>query len=179
MTSFLRHMPVLHSQLCYGQSEVETLFDEVLWNQICENFEKLRPHTIFSSPLERCAGLARLLQQKFGTPVIYDNRLLEMNFGLWELKNWDDIDRKELDLWAKNVWSYPFPNGESAEIVFERVQSFRAEFKSQLENALVISHSGVLKLWNFEPHHPQANQHLQKKYPYATWLTLNPLNEIS
>jgi alpha-ribazole phosphatase len=62
---------------------------------IFENIKEQLPidATYYSSPLVRCKILASYLQSSD-----FDSRLVEMNFGDWELQKWDDIPELDLNL---------------------------------------------------------------------------------
>ena len=53
---------------------------------------------VFSSPLTRCVQLAERLSDNVTT----DARLLELDFGDWEGKRFDDIDVDVLQQWTDN-----------------------------------------------------------------------------
>ena len=63
---------------------------------------------IVASPLRRAQDLARRL----GDPET-DARLVEMDFGAWEKRRWDDLPRDEIDAWAADFTGYAPPGGES------------------------------------------------------------------
>lgn len=96
---------------------------------------------VFSSPLTRCRQLADLLHPA----VQYDNRLREMHFGAWELQNWDDIPRAEIDAWADDTLHYVPPGGESVAQMRERVLAFMDE-QRQHEAIAIVSHAGIMKI---------------------------------
>jgi alpha-ribazole phosphatase len=69
---------------------------------------------------------------------------MEMNFGEWEGRAWDDVPRPALDAWAKDVANYTPPGGESPKQVLQRALAFFAENDS--EEMVVVTHAGVIKL---------------------------------
>ena len=85
----LRHTRVdVPSGICYGQTDVslaETFENElaIIKNTLLYvTFEK-----VYSSPLRRCMRLAK----EFSDEIISDARLMELNFGDWENKSWEEI----------------------------------------------------------------------------------------
>jgi len=59
--------------------------------------------------------------------IILDKRLMEMNFGNWELQPWNDIPVEEIKPWMDNFVTVRVPNGESFEDLHERVGEFYSE----------------------------------------------------
>lgn len=142
----VRHTKVdVTDGICYGQSNVgvantfETESYNVLSQLKDKNFE-----VFFSSPLTRCSLLAEKIA---GDKVLYDNRLMELNFGNWEMLSWDNIYQQPLGSeWMNDFVHVACPNGESMVQMHQRVVSFLEEHKSQLnENTLIVTHAGVIR----------------------------------
>lgn len=149
----VRHTETLFGKgICYGQSDIGLL------EPYEEQFELIKNQLpqkafFFSSPLQRCAILAnRLSQGNF----ISDNRLMEMNFGDWEGKPWDDIPQEQLSPWMSDFVNISVPNGESFVTLHQRVGSFVAEKLHSLNAPVVIvSHAGVIRsLLCYQAHLP-------------------------
>jgi alpha-ribazole phosphatase len=73
---------------CYGQTDV-TLADtfDLEFAELQQKLPKFaEPVQVISSPLSRCLQLAARLSYKITT----DRRIMELNFGDWEMKNWHD-----------------------------------------------------------------------------------------
>jgi len=79
----VRHTSVnIPKGLCYGQSEVP--LNETFIQEASIVKSKLLPisfYSIFSSPSSRCTSLSEYCNYAH----ITDNRLMEMNFGKWEM----------------------------------------------------------------------------------------------
>src|SRR5688500_4962497 len=96
----IRHTtPQVGKDICYGQSDLD-LGDafpqeyEFLKNNLPGQFDM-----VYTSPLKRC----RILAEKFNTNNFFvDHRLLELNFGEWEMKAWDDINQVQLNGWMND-----------------------------------------------------------------------------
>jgi len=144
----IRHTKVnVEPGICYGQSDVDVAASfqaekaEVIKSIAGNTFDK-----IWSSPLQRCRKLAESVFS--GEQIYFDNRLLELNFGDWELKNWDEIYRTgEGKSWMNNYQHLPTLNGESYPEMKQRVESFliglrRMEYKQ----VAVVTHAGVIRL---------------------------------
>lgn len=139
----IRHTEVdIPIGLCYGQTEVP------LQKNFHKDFKKIRdeiPSTIdlvYSSPLKRCTTLAEFLSNSVQT----DPRLLELNFGNWENKVWQEIPKKETADWMNNFVQTPTPNGESMLQLFHRVSHFLDELRQRNEeNVVIVTHAGVIR----------------------------------
>lgn len=130
--------------VCYGQSEVDIAdtFEHEL-----EDLKRklpLSPQMIFySSPLKRCILLSEKLSTT--TPIV-DKRLLEIDFGDWELKKWDLIDKFKLQEWTKDFIHKPCPHGESYLDLYKRSSKFFEDIiKKGHEKVAIITHSGVIR----------------------------------
>lgn len=102
---------------CYGSTDLEA--DA---NHLATDAARLRPlmprgARFVASPLQRAHRLACAL----GEPVETDDRLVEVGFGEWEMKRWDDLPRSDMDAWAANVAGHVPPGGESLNDVQARV----------------------------------------------------------
>lgn len=133
---------VCEKGICYGQSDVELLepylqYFETIKSQIPEQV------TVFSSPLVRCTKLANYL----ASSVITDPRLMEMNFGDWELKNWDDIPVDDFTPWMNDFVNVRVPNGESFVDLYDRVVDFMKNElpKGTSKPVVIVAHAGVIR----------------------------------
>ena len=103
---------------------------------------------LYSSPLQRCVILAKHIQEKIKVASITeDSRLMEMNFGDWELKNWDDIPQEALTPWMTDFVNVRVPNGESFIDLNERVMDFLQNEVSKTTDKplIVVAHAGVIR----------------------------------
>ncbi|MFK7048796.1 Putative phosphoserine phosphatase 2 [Flavobacterium columnare] len=130
--------------VCYGQSDVN------LAPNFLEQFQEIKKQLpvkalVYSSPLTRCVELAEYCFLK--EEITLDDRLKEMNFGKWELQNWDVIPEEERTPWMSDFVNISVPMGESFQILYERVIEFWENLNKQsLEQPLVIfTHAGVIR----------------------------------
>jgi alpha-ribazole phosphatase len=143
----VRHTtPAVQPGICYGQADIDVAasFTEELQN-ICSKLPQLTPDAIYSSPLQRCLKLAYALAGE--SEVIEDARLMELDFGDWELKPWDDIPRGLVDVWADDHVMQPPPNGESFHALSLRAADFFREVSANHvgQELLVMTHAGVIR----------------------------------
>lgn len=119
----VRHTtPLIEKGICYGQSDLDITdkFEsesKVILNKIQFDSDTI----IYSSPSKRCTKLASLFNTNFKT----DERILEMNFGDWELKKWDAIPSEEMTPWMQDFVNVKVPNGESYTELAERTTNFQ------------------------------------------------------
>lgn len=160
----IRHTtPKIDKGVCYGFSDIElaeSYRDELnvvsekitqYLHKNCLKNEKQEELTIYTSPLQRCAVLAKdvkiSLENYFHPKIEHHKHLKEMNFGDWELKKWEDINKKELKEWTDNFVTAFTPNGESFEQLHKRVTDFWTKniVSEKGKIALVVCHGGVIR----------------------------------
>ena len=138
---------VCEKGICYGQSDVEIIepYDAV-FQSILNQLPK--DANLYSSPLLRCVLLANYIKGNSEiTAVNGDARLMEMNFGNWEMKNWDVIDPDELNPWMADFVTIRVPNGESFTDLHTRVVDFiQSELHStHSKPVIIVAHAGIIR----------------------------------
>jgi Fructose-2,6-bisphosphatase len=146
----IRHpRPSAFPDVCYGQSDVpvsSASLDASL-KALLSNDNLPGGLPVYSSPLTRSAALAEALTQAWQvSPPIYDARLMEMNFGGWEMRAWTDIPRSEVDAWVADLAQYRPGGGESVMDMAARVLSFKEELQARGQDACVVCHAGTIRL---------------------------------
>lgn len=150
----VRHTtPKVEKGIAYGQTDLEVngaYATEKARIQTLMN-EHLTPTTpIYTSPLQRCRLLADDLAVSQGNPVLIDDRLKEMNFGVWEMIPWHDIPQETLNPWMEDFVNYRVPEGENFLDLHNRVLSFWEEMLQQhlekeSQKVVISTHSGVIR----------------------------------
>jgi alpha-ribazole phosphatase len=132
--------------VCYGQSDIGLAepFEAVFKNIVSQLPQEA---IIFSSPLQRCVILAEYIQNNIKTISFKkEDRLMEMNFGDWEMKNWNDIPPEQLNPWMEDFVNIAASNGESFIELHERVGSFLAEIPKEINTPIIIvAHAGIIR----------------------------------
>jgi len=140
----VRHpAPDVPSGYCYGRTDLQP--DPADTARVLAHLRHAGLDTlpVISSPLARCATLARAL----APAPAFDARLAEMDFGAWELRSWDEIPRVEVDAWNADLLDYHPGGGESVMEVATRVAAFHADIlRAAPDAALVICHAGTIRL---------------------------------
>jgi alpha-ribazole phosphatase len=144
----IRHTEtVCEKGICYGQSDVAI---REPYKDVFESITSQLPQEaiLYSSPLKRCAILANHIQSELSMPSFtIDNRLMEMDFGAWELKNWLDIPKDILDPWMADFVNLAVPGGESFQMMHNRIVDFINELKVKNSSLplIIVTHSGVIR----------------------------------
>ncbi len=104
---------------------------------------------VISSPLRRCRVVAEKFQDK--TNVVFDERIKERNFGVFESLSWNSIEKKypnEAKQFLDNPFGYRVEGGESFLDVKKRVVDFIEDRLAFIEsNILIVAHGGVNRVF--------------------------------
>ncbi|HLA34655.1 MAG TPA: alpha-ribazole phosphatase family protein [Rhodocyclaceae bacterium] len=142
----IRHPPPeVAPGVCYGRSDLALAEDAQI---VAARLRPLLPTNapVYSSPLQRCRQLADCLHP---APQ-FDRRLMEIDFGVWEMQTWQTIGRDALDAWAADPSGFAPPGGESPRQLMQRVAEFYREIHAQsiveaTAEVIVVTHAGVMK----------------------------------
>ena len=128
---------------CYGQADLDVAASFEAEASALEEFIPGYIQTIYTSPLQRCTKLAsRLFPAK---EKKLHQHLMELNCGEWEMRNWDDIPRNEIEPWMQDFVNVKVPGGESYVDLSSRCTKL---FESELVNETplaVVTHAGVMR----------------------------------
>lgn len=137
----VRHTAVDVQEICYGQSDVplkDTFESEA--EVVKRNLPKVNFDAVYSSPLSRCTRLATYCG--FADEMRLDRRLLEVNFGDWEMKRWKELDFSH---WMRDRVNTVPPNGESLTQMMRRISNFYDDLGSNgHSNIMIFAHGGVI-----------------------------------
>lgn len=141
----IRHTSVdVPPGICYGQTDVplKPTFEQEA-AVTAENLKVYRPFDhVYTSPLSRCVRLATYC----GFPdAEQDKRIMEINFGSWEMKSFENNDDPHLQEWYADYLNVAATGGESFAMQYHRVSQFLDELKTKPYNKVAIfAHGGVL-----------------------------------
>ncbi|MES2547927.1 MAG: alpha-ribazole phosphatase [Pseudomonadota bacterium] len=131
--------------ICYGQSDIDvasSFVGEAMLTQ--QKLIDTAFDAVYASPLQRCSKLATALN--LGETIV-DHRLMELNFGDWEMSAWDDIARDVFDTWAHNYANLAPPNGETFSQLQQRGVHFLQEILAHYPkgNVAIVTHGGMIR----------------------------------
>jgi alpha-ribazole phosphatase len=135
----IRHpRPLLAAGVCYGQLDVDC--EDPL--PVARRLRPLLPNDtrVIASPLRRTRGLAEALHLQ----PEFDARLMEINFGDWEGKQWADINRELIDAWAADVLNFVPPGGESVAMLQARAIDCITGLEEK--RIALLTHGGVIRV---------------------------------
>lgn len=141
---FIRHTAVdVESGTVYGQTDVplkESFESEA--EVVKQELDTIEFDYSYVSPLSRCRKLADYCG--FSHAEV-DKRILELNFGEWEMKKLGEINDPLLRDWYDDYLSIRIPGGESFSDQFERVSDFIRELREKsFKKVAVFTHGGVI-----------------------------------
>lgn len=139
---FLRHpRPDVPAGICYGRSDVGAGPESAA--AVALALAATPPlGRVLASPARRCRALAEALAARDGVALDFDDRLWEMDFGVWEGMMWDDIRRADSDGWANDPWRVAPPGGETFAAVHARVGGVLA---AAAPGTVLVCHAGPIR----------------------------------
>lgn len=143
----IRHPPVDRNGLCIGQTAVPVTISRADAVSKAVSKSLITPKVIISSDLPRCANLAFDLSEYWQIPIHLVPALREMNFGEWEGRNYDDIDREDGTRWREWCTHWQIlapPGGESLSDMTRRIKGW-LQNEQLTSETLVVTHAGVLR----------------------------------
>ncbi|OYT86786.1 MAG: hypothetical protein CFE46_15195 [Burkholderiales bacterium PBB6] len=158
----VRHTRVaLPAGTCYGQLDVplqqpaEPSFEQVQAGvaQVLAHVlpglpdgQRVAPDRLLCSPLRRAAVLADALGATWALAAQADARWMELNFGEWEGRPWEDIPRAQSDPWAADFYRLAPPGGETYAALCARVAAAMDEQAAAGGCAVVVCHAGPMRV---------------------------------
>ncbi|WMC09187.1 histidine phosphatase family protein [Oceanimonas pelagia] len=128
--------------LCLGRTDAPVHSRRLrrLANQI-QGFARRHclPRVIHTSPLQRSAGVGKLLAQR-GWQWHLVPELQEVDFGDWDGRPWRDIDIAEIDAWCADFAGFAPGGGENLHRLFTRVNGWLSTLPAQ--PVLAVGHAG-------------------------------------
>lgn len=141
----LRHTAVdVPPGTCYGQTDVPlraTFEQEAARTR--EALVAVGPvDHAYTSPLSRCTRLAEFCG--YGDAE-RDARLMEINFGEWEMQRFEEITDPHIRQWYADYLNVPATGGESFMMLHTRVCSFLDELLTRpWQRVAIFTHGGVI-----------------------------------
>lgn len=117
--------------------------------EAAEKYKDIHFDICFCSPLIRAKETAQIFLSARNIPIIYDDRIMEMCFGIYEgIENSFEIPDCPINVLFKDPVNYiPVENGESFEQLFARSGEFLEQaVRPQLEDGkdvLIVGHGAM------------------------------------
>ena len=144
---FLRHPETRANErsLIYGWGNYDyTEKGEEMFREILPRMDDYDFDRIYTSPLDRARKLAEAIGARRDKPVIVEERLKEMHYGILEGMPYPEAVEKYpevLDRLFGDLEHFTVPEGESIDNVTARVGEFLDEIKEDEGAVLLITHS--------------------------------------
>lgn len=180
----VRHLRVdIPGGICYGQSDIPMASDcEQEIKALRQNLSELcpAPDLVISSPLSRCSLLAECCGYLNASQ---DKRLMELNFGAWEMQPFDTIKDPRLALWYDDWINVAPTGGESYQMQCQRVANFLNELRETMTDgaeAIIFAHAGTLRAARvyMGDYSPKDSFNYRPHYGEVLSISLSPLPTI-
>jgi broad specificity phosphatase PhoE len=115
---------------------------------LAERVAEMGIAALWSSDQRRALETAEIVNERLGLELRVDARLAEGDWGDWQGRLVEDIQREDADLWA--AWragepGFRFPGGESFGEHMTRVQAALEDVAQGPQPALVVCHGGSIR----------------------------------
>jgi probable phosphoglycerate mutase len=119
-------------------------------NLAADKLKDYKIDKIISSTLLRTKQTAGYISKAKKLKIFEDERLKEINGGLWEGKTWDELPKlwpKEYDTWENKPHLHKMPKGETMKYFYERVLSAVKDIvKNNLgKNICIVTHGTAIR----------------------------------
>lgn len=140
----VRHPAVdVPAGVCYGRTDVDLLpgFENVA-RAVSADLSGEDFDIVLTSPLSRCVRLAEACG--YGD-VLRDDRLMELDFGEWEMKRYDEIRDERLQEWYDDYVNVAPTGGESMMQQHCRFRDLLRDLNEKgVERVLMFTHGGII-----------------------------------
>ncbi len=131
-----------------GQTDIAlSPFGERQSLALAEAFRGREIDAIYASPLRRAMQTAQPIADALGLSIRTDDRLKEINAGIFEGLSWDAIEdhSPDADRWRAQDPDFVIPGGESRRALGQRGRAALADiYEAGHRQAIVVAHGGVL-----------------------------------
>lgn len=138
--------PLVAPGTCYGATDLAA--DAAHTLECAQRLAAALPSgmVVRFSTLQRCEQLAQALQAL--RPDLGFNpepRLVEMDFGAWEGRPWDQVAREEFAAWMADFPRHRPGGGEAVQSFLDRIARVWDEDKAAAQDTAWIAHAGVIR----------------------------------
>jgi len=165
-----RHAPTSLKGVCYGHHDVPIAMPS---EEAAQRLRRAMPRVpgpvrLWTSPSARCREVAAALDPQASV----DERLREMNFGAWEGRTWDDIEKEPaFGVWARDWRRARVPGGESALDLDARVAAWLADLDDEHVH-LAVAHAGVIRSLRVQVEGATWDEAMRVPVPHLEWLAI-------
>ena len=142
----VRHAKAAVAGTCYGRSDVPTeLAADEAAERILRQLGASRVAAVWSSPAARCEEPAAAVARRLEVPLRVSAALFEIDFGEWEGRRWDALEREDgerLARWMADWQGEAPPGGETLAELEERVRGW---IRRDAPSGLLVGHAGVMR----------------------------------
>jgi len=173
MLTLIRHPEPAVRGICYGALDVPLSAAGLEHARaIAQQLHTEHFAAIYTSPLQRCAEVARILAEGRGCPLETRDALRELDFGAFEGRSYDALMREYPELcrrWMEAPTEVAFPGGESFAVMRTRVLSAAAELRARHANQPIalVTHGGVIRILLAEAGGLDSRRLFQIDVPYG------------
>lgn len=144
----VRHGPASVEGLCYGRLDVETSLPEASMSKLIAGLREAihgKSACLWVSPAERCRKIGRVLASELGLRENVDDRIVELSFGTWEGRPWNELEGlPEFSHWMENWSSAAPPGGETLPQLSARVSDWYRALGA-FDVQIAVTHAGVIR----------------------------------
>jgi alpha-ribazole phosphatase len=170
--TLIRHTSVdLPPGICYGQTDVplSSTFEEEA-SIVAAKLAGRPFDCVYTSPLTRCTRLAAYCGYADATR---DDRLKEINFGLWEMQPFSRIADPCLQDWYDDYFNVAATGGESFRMLHQRLAAFFEELKTLgYRRVGVFAHGGILACAQLYAGNLSRREAFSRMYPYGSVIAI-------
>lgn len=121
---------------------------------------------IYSSPLNRALTTAKAISASINKEIQIADNLKEMNFGIFDGKEREYIQKIYADqwrCWLEDYVNYRIPEGENLIDVYDRIKNFIDKLIEKDKDSIIVTHGGIIqtmitylldlgldKMWHFQ-----------------------------
>jgi len=173
-----RHAAVAVTNRCYGRLDLPPGEDpRASASRLSLALPRTTPLAVWTSPLRRCREVADELARLLKAVLRIDDRLAEIDFGEWEGRGWNEIERRDrvrYEAWLTSWRDVGPPGGESL-VAFEgRVRAWAGErgAHGDIETLALVGHAGVIRALRVLGAGATWDEALHQPIPHLEWLAL-------
>jgi broad specificity phosphatase PhoE len=107
---------------------------------------ELKVETLVSSPLQRCARLAKDLAEQTDLPLEFDANWQERDWGVWDGCAVTDIDAHALQAYYDAPFDYSIDQAETVVAMQTRINQAWLDLVALRQDVLCITHGGPMRL---------------------------------